>query len=930
MKCPKCHSENPETSSFCADCGTQLLASKEISEPTKTIEAPKEELTTGSTFAGRYQIIEELGKGGMGKVYKVLDTKINEKIALKLLKPEVAMDKKTIERFSNELKFARKVRHEHVCQMYDLGEEKGTHFITMEYVSGDDLKSMIRMVGQLSPGQAISIVKQVCDGLAEAHRLEVVHRDLKPSNIMIDRDGSVRIMDFGIARSVKGKGITRAGVMIGTPEYMSPEQVEGKEVDQRSDIYSLGVILYEMVTGRVPFEGDTPFTIGVKHKSEIPKNPREINTHLPEDLSNAILKCMEKDREERYHSAEELRSELENIEKSIPTTERIVPKRKPITSKEITVQFRLKKLFIPVLVCIILLAVVGYFLFRGKGKVLDIKIGRTKQITHASGLEVDPALSPDGNMIAYAGGMEGSIHLYVRQIAGGRTINLTATQPGQYRWPQWSPDGTRLVFQSREALYVVPALGGILKPLVEASQEEGFGLWHPSPAWSPDGKHIAYVQGNNIHLFPVDGGESRKIAEAYQPHSLCWSPDEKHIAYVSGNASFIFGEPYIGNIAPCSIWVVSTKKEAPVQVTDNRYLNVSPVWTPDSRHLLFVSNQGGSRDIYWLPLNPSGAPSAPPVRLTTGLNAHTISLSADGKKMAFSVFTYTANIWSIRIPEKGAISISDALPVTTGNQAIEGIDVTPDGEWLVFDCNRSGNQDIYKMPVTGGEIEQLTTHPSDDFLPTWSPDGKEIAFYSFRKGNRDVHLMTAEGRSIQQLTEDPAQERYPDWSPDGNHLVFYSDKTGRQELYIISRDKKELDWGTPQQLTFDGGSHCRWSPDGHLIAYISERSLRVIPPGGGNPRVLVESKDPTLTPVPVFPAWSPDGQTIYYKAVDAEGRSSFWSIPASGGTPKLLVRFDDPFRKSIRPEFTTDGERLFFTLTDNQSDLWVMDLLSEK
>lgn len=295
----------------------------------------------------------------MGSVYKVFDKKIKEEVALKILKPEI-VDEKTIERFSSELKLARKIRHENVCQMYDINEEKGTHYITMEYVPGEDLKSFIRRVGQLPVGKTISITKQVCEGLSEAHRLGVVHRDLKPQNIMIDKEGNARIMDFGIARSIKGKGITGAGMMIGTPEYMSPEQVEGKEVDQRSDIYSLGVNLYEMVTGQVPFEGDTPFTIGMKHKSETPKNPKELNAQIPEDLSRVILRCMEKDREKRYQKAEELISEFTNIEKGIPTTERVVPKRKPITSREITVTFGLKKLFIPgaVVVALVIVALI--------------------------------------------------------------------------------------------------------------------------------------------------------------------------------------------------------------------------------------------------------------------------------------------------------------------------------------------------------------------------------------------------------------------------------------------------------------------------------------------------------------------------------------------------------------------------------------------
>ncbi len=242
--------------------------------------------------------------------------------------------------------------------MYDLGREAGSYFITMEYVSGEDLKSFIRRARQLVVGTAILITKQVCDGLAEAHRAGVVHRDLKPGNIMIDKEGNAKIMDFGIARSISVKGITGAGVMIGTPEYMSPEQVEGKEVDERSDIYSLGIILYEMLTGQVPFEGDTPFTIGVKQKSETPKDPRSLNAQIPQDLNRLILKCLEKDKERRYQNADELKANLEKIEKGIPTAERPVPKRKTVTSRPITLTVSRKKLFVP-LAIVFALAVIG-------------------------------------------------------------------------------------------------------------------------------------------------------------------------------------------------------------------------------------------------------------------------------------------------------------------------------------------------------------------------------------------------------------------------------------------------------------------------------------------------------------------------------------------------------------------------------------------
>jgi len=354
VKCAKCQLENPETSLFCAGCGAKLDAAKDLSLfQTETLQTPLKELTTGSTFAGRYQIIEELGKGGMGKVYRVLDKKLNEEVALKLIRPEVSSDKQTIERFNNELKLARKIAHRNVGKMYELMEDAGTHFITMEYVPGQDLRGLIRQMGRLTTGKAVSIAGQICEGLEEAHRLGVVHRDLKPGNILIDKDGNAKIMDFGIARSLSGKGITGAGVMIGTPEYMSPEQVEGREVDERSDIYSLGIVLYEMVTGRAPFEGDTPLSIAHKHKYESPIDPKKINPQVPEDLSRLILRCLEKDKAKRCQSAGELFADLTKVEQGLPTTERVVSKPKPFTSCEITVKFNLKKIAVP------LVAVIG-------------------------------------------------------------------------------------------------------------------------------------------------------------------------------------------------------------------------------------------------------------------------------------------------------------------------------------------------------------------------------------------------------------------------------------------------------------------------------------------------------------------------------------------------------------------------------------------
>jgi tetratricopeptide (TPR) repeat protein/tRNA A-37 threonylcarbamoyl transferase component Bud32 len=364
LKCPQCRHENADRSDQCSNCGARLEPYPDwLESPTPTFSGLAAPMAPGSTFAGRYRIIEDLGEGGMGRVYKVFDTEIKEKLALKLILPQIAAEPRTIARFQNELKLARKISHKNVCRVHDLGKENDTYYITMEYVEGESLKNIIQMTKTLSLASSLHLAGQLCEGLAEAHRQGVVHRDLKPQNVIVDRDGNVRIMDFGIARSFEAGSETRRGVVIGTAEYMSPEQAAGKEVDGRSDIYSLGIILYEMVAGRRPFEGGSPVEILHKQKTETPEEPRNIRPDIPDSLNRAILKCLEKKKGDRYQTAEDLGRELAVIEASVRPSETRTAWRKTVPLRKITAAFARRRFILPALLLVVA-AAAGFFLWR--------------------------------------------------------------------------------------------------------------------------------------------------------------------------------------------------------------------------------------------------------------------------------------------------------------------------------------------------------------------------------------------------------------------------------------------------------------------------------------------------------------------------------------------------------------------------------------
>jgi Tol biopolymer transport system component/DNA-binding SARP family transcriptional activator len=556
----------------------------------------------------------------------------------------------------------------------------------------------------------------------------------------------------------------------------------------------------------------------------------------------------------------------------------------------------------------------------------ELRTGPLTQITIGQTAEIDPAISPDGKFVAFAASRRGErrvgtniMRIYVQQTAGGRAVPITEDSTTDQRAPAWSPDGLRIAFSSPAGIFVVPAFGGTPEQLVA---DEGRSVSLGS--WSHDGKRLAYTDTQGVWIRDMERGSTHLVTAAgFGVHSPVWSSNDATLSYVVGTGG-------VANIAPNSLWLVPVAGGAPVRVSDGVHLNTSPAFTPDGENLLYVSNRDGARDIYQQRLRGGTTPLGAPVRLTVGANAAGISLTADGTHLVYAAETMQANIWVASIspsPERSAASLRQ---LTAGDQDVECVSVSRDGAWLVYDSNKSGNQDIYKMPPAGGDAVQLTTDPADDFCGTMSPDGHEIAFHSVRQGgNRHVFTMLSDG-SRQQAAFDSdslGQQWAPDWSPDANQIAFTSANTGARRIRIAARLPTERSgrWEVRREITAPPVKAVAWSHNGRFLASVSDSGIVLFPAAGGDARVLVppaQIGDPRSCAV----AWGPDSSILYYRTTNPHGDAAFWALPLTGGEPRLLLRLKLPTYASRHVAFATDGRHLFFTLAADEASLRLLGL----
>ncbi len=871
----------------------------------------------------RYRLERELGSGGMATVYLAEDVKHRRQVAVKVLRPELAASVGA-ERFLQEITTAARFQHPHILPLLDSGEANGFLYYVMPFVEGHNLRHRLTRQGELPVHEAVKIMIEVCDALSYAHSRGVVHRDIKPDNVLLSGRHAL-VTDFGVAKALSeatGRHqLTSAGIALGTPAYMAPEQAVGESnIDQRVDIYALGVLGYELVSGRTPFTGRTSQEVLAAHVTQQPEPLCIRRPACPPGLEAVIMKCLAKRPADRWQSADELLAQLEPLATPsggmTPTTTRPMKTVTPEASRASWVRWLAAALLAGAIVAGAVLALTR--------RPAEVRLGRRLQLTLLPGLELDPALSPDGKLVAYVAGPLSAARLYVRQVEGGSPVAITSEHRGFARMPRWSPDGERLLFSSGRGLEMMPALGGASRVLVSMPADG----WVDG-GWSPDGRSIVYASGDSVLVRAIDGGTSRGLARLPEAHSCTWSADARWIACVSGNRQFVRNEEF-GNIASSSVWVIPADGGAPRRVTDEEFHNTSPTWISQPVSLLYVSNRDGGRDIYQVTLTRSGGPAHEPLRLSTGLNAATVSASADGHRMVYASFARTTNVWTLPIP-RGTASVSLAQPVTTGSQEIEGFDVSADGRWLVFDSDRGGGtQQLYRMPLAGGDVEQLTSGDEPSLAPAFSPDGREIVYHSFRSGVRQIFVMPVEGGTPVQVTVGRSHSRAGNWSPDGRSLTFIKNALSpTEETDIVSRDSLGH-WSSPRTL-LKGGQLGVWSPDGRRVvtrmtASEGRQALAVVPVGGGAPTIVVPPQAPSAAPG-YTATFSPDGRFVYYVTPNFENqKAGIWRVPVNGGASTLVVSFDKQSSGVNRAWLKLNGNRFYFTLGDPQSDIWMTEV----
>ena len=868
-----------------------------------------------------YCILEKIGEGGMGEVYLAEDIALARKVALKFLPQHYISDADLNKRFRREAKAAAALNHPNIVTIHEIGELEGRVSIAMEYVEGESLRDIVKATGRspLPIDQILNIVIQICEGLSAAHQTGIIHRDVKPENIIIDKTGRVRILDFGLAGMAGVSKLTKAGSTLGTVSYMSPEQFRSEPVDQRTDLWSLGVVLYEMLTGQLPFQGEYEQAVMYQVLNEEPQPVAKLRDDVPEILQQIVTKALSKRANARCQNADELLADLRELQQGKAsgisakhTASAGTTGRAPLS----------KRAFVYGGLAVVAALVIAYNLFQQK--ISTPKIVQVHALTNTTAVsEGGPMLSPDGTKIAYDSDEDGKNDLWVRQLASGQTMNLTKDEKSPTGGHVWSPDGNWIAYVSARnggGIYVTSDYGGAVRKVVAHNFEDLGGL-----DWSPDGKKLVYTVKGKLHTVLASGGIPEPIPcpqEVFWPE---WSPDGQRIALISGAAWSSTRQQ--GQ----RLWSIRADGSDAIAVTDSTIEPQTPFWAHDGKRIFFKWNRGGVRDIWWVPVDKNGRPAGSAKPLSAGLDAYDFSLSNDGSRLAYSTGGHDANIWSIHLETDRVLTMDDAVQITHENNMMWNLAMSPDHKWFAFTSGREGHSAIWLARKDGQMLRQLTTdNSSNHFSPSWSPDGSRIAFSSNQTGNWDVYTKPVDGGPVTALAANSADvDAFPAWSPDGERIVFNSNRSGNYDVWETS-----LSSGETRQLTdhqADDGDP-RYSPDGRFISFASNRGgtfdLYLMPASGGEAKQLTNVGSPKW----VGHVWSQDSKTIYLRHYDpgkSDPKVRIQAVSVPDGSMRKVLDLDNIAIEVSWASMATDGEKLYFIQRRPFGDIWLAELMYE-
>jgi Tol biopolymer transport system component len=791
---------------------------------------------------GHYRIIEKLGAGGMGAVYKATDMHLDRFVALKTLLSESVGSTERKRRFVQEAKAASALNHPNIVHIYDIAELDGVHFIAMEYVKG---KTLAERLGRkrLDLNDVLKYAVQMADALAKAHAVGIVHRDLKPSNIMVTDEGLVKVLDFGLAKLAErlsgdepanGRTTlademprTDEGVIVGTVAYMSPEQAEGRRVDARSDIFSFGSVLYEMITGQRAFRGDTRMSTMAAILREDIKPLSDVVEGMPREVERVIARCLRKDPARRFQHMDDLRIALQDlIEESDSGA---------LTAAPRLGRRRSSMAWIPLLLAAGGIAAGSWLFFRPN---VETPVTAVPLVTFA-GEKRDPSFSPDGKQVAFAwnGEKRDNYDIYVKLIGAGTPLRLTNDPAGEFN-PAWSPDGRYIAFlrlkrAGKADVFLISALGGPERKLDEISSDSSF----TSMAWSPDGKWLAVPDKNSpeepfsMFLLSVETSEKRRLT-APPPHingdrTPAFSPDGRTLAF-SRSTLDTLSDLYLLDLSDDM-----KPKAEPRRLTFTDGWVPMPAWTPDGREIIFSTGQWGSLSLWRIRTSGSSTPR----RLAyVGEDGSAPAVSLQGHRMVYAKNLVRINIWRAAVSRSGSTP-SSPVNFIISNRIENTPDFSPDDKRIAFASNRSGSWEIWVCTGDGLNAVQLTSFggPFTRF-PRWSPDGTRIVFDSRPEGNAEIYVISSQGGRPRRLTNSSANDVMPRWSSDGRSIYFMSNRGGDNQIW-----KMPADGGTATQVTKLGGSYAMESPDGEFLYYTRSGSLWRVPSAGGEETKILES-----------------------------------------------------------------------------------------